>query len=141
MSILKYTKLDPSFPDLKRGSEFSAGIDLYTCSDILLEPYDSTIVSCGITVEIPLGHFGQVSTRSGHGFKLGLASHHGVIDADYRGEVKLKLYSHDQPVSISKFDRVCQLIIIPFYHCKPELVEELSETERGIHGYGSTGLQ
>lgn len=137
---LRYKKLDPNLPDLRRGSASAAGIDLYTIEDALIRFWDSVVVSAGIQVEIPEGYFGQVSIRSGLGFKQNLATHHGVIDADFRGEVKLKIFNLGmKDVEIKKYDRVAQLVLLPYLDATPECVLELANTERGEGGYGSTG--
>lgn len=141
MPDLCYTKIDPLVPDLARGSDHAAGIDLYCTRNVWLEPNDAEIVRCGIAVAIPEGHFGLVTARSGLGFKQGIASHIGIVDADFRGELQVKLYNHShEEVSIPKYTRFAQLTIVPYAHLIPLQVDELSDTLRGERGYGSTGI-
>ena len=139
--MLPYKKLDPSVPDLARGTTHSAGIDLINSGErVVLGPGDERIVPTGCAVAIPIGALGLVTVRSKFGFGYGLASHIGVIDADYRGEIKVKLFNHSrESVAIEPFERVAQLTIIPFLALAPKEVSELDETERGASGFGSTG--
>jgi len=138
---LPYLKLDPNLPDLKRGSLHAAGIDLYNAGpDLWIVAHSSQVIPAGIKVAIPEGYYGHVAVRSGLGFNKGLASHIGVVDADFRGKVRIKLFNHSNvDVEIKQYDRVAQLVILPYLHCHPVEVEELPETERGEGGYGSTG--
>lgn len=105
----------------------------------------------GLAIEVPEGHVMLIFSRSGHGFKFDtrLANCVGVIDSDYRGELKVKLTrdyfdsshsDHPQEVlEINHLDRVAQAMIIPVDRCEFTVVEELSSTERGELGFGSTG--
>lgn len=95
----------------------------------------------GLAFEVPQGHVMLVFSRSGHGFKEGvrLSNCVGVIDSDYRGEVKVALTADDWPLQISAGDRIAQAMILPIEQVQFEEVSELSETERGVGGFGSTG--
>lgn len=159
---INYVKMNPAIPDLKRGSAHSAGIDLIsTNDDFTIYPGCEAIVSAGCQIEIPEGYWGHISIRSGLGFNQGLATHIGVVDADFRGELKIKLFHfmnmdevsdivddriqlltnawHDNGVLIKKFDRIANLVIVPYLNCNPVEVQRLSDTVRGENGYGSTG--
>lgn len=124
----------------------SAGIDLYNNgNDVIIDPLLSKVpwwtVETKTAVEIPEGYVGLVFVRSGHGFKgLDLINSCGVIDSDYRGEIGLKFVYHCKAGMMLKAgDRVAQLVIVPYF--KPteiEYVDELTETERGANGFGST---
>ena len=95
-----------------------------------------------ITLEIPNNYFGGIFPRSGTAVKRGLrlANCVGVIDADYRGEVKVPLYNDSSvPQKIELNERIAQLIILPFATVEYEVVDELSDTERGEGGFNSTG--
>lgn len=137
---LRYKKLDQNLPHLKRGSERAAGIDLFNAGPTIeIPPLKSMILSNGIAIEIPDDHFGLVTVRSGLGMR-GLASHIGVIDSDFRGELRTKLFNFGhEGVVIKQYERIANLVIIPYYHCYPLLMSELSDTIRGENGYGSTG--
>lgn len=123
-----------------RGSKSAAGYDLYCYEDITLFPITPTIIPIGISLAIPQNHYGQIAARSSMGAK-GIIVLGGVIDSDYRGEIKVCLISTlmQSPVTISKGSRIAQLLIIPIH--TPEIVElpVLDTTERGEKGFGSTG--
>lgn len=95
----------------------------------------------GLAFEVPAGHVMLIFSRSGHGFNnnVRLANCTGVIDSDYRGEVAVKLTSDGHPFSVSKGDRIAQAMILPIEQVQFEEVSELSESERGFGGFGSTG--
>lgn len=138
---MKYIKLDPNVPDLIRGSAEAAGIDLYNAGEPLtIKSNSSAVLDTGISVQIPSGFFGLCVIRSSLGFKYNLGSHVGIIDSDFRGQMKVKIFNAvGDDVFIDKYDRVAQLVIIPYDTSQPEEVDELDHTERGHGGYGSTG--
>lgn len=125
------------------GTELSAGADLYNLADsVTIAPHSTVMVHTGIAVEIPVGYCGLVFARSGLASKRGLAPANkvGVIDADYRGEVMVALHNHsDAPATIDGGERIAQLVIVPFLKAEFDLVDELSYTDRGAGGFGSTG--
>ncbi len=96
----------------------------------------------GLAFEIPAGHVMLIFSRSGHGFKnrISLVNSVGVIDSDYRGEVQVKL-RNDSPFrfGFEPGDRIAQAMILPVPAVEMELTEELTETQRGAGGFGSTG--
>lgn len=127
----------------------SACFDLHACIDPLDTPFykvypeDSVVVNTGLAFEVPEGHVMLVFSRSGHGFKnnVRLANCVGVIDSDYRGEVKVKLTNDSVEGDVFKFkhgDRIAQAMIVPIVKVELEEVIELSETDRGEGGFGST---
>ena len=125
------------------GSEFSAGADLYAVADgdITFQPNDTKFVRTGLAMEIPEGYVGLVFARSGLATKQGLAPANkvGVIDSDYRGEIKVAIHNHsNQERVIEKGERIAQLVIVPYLACEFE-EGELSSSERGEGGFGSTG--
>jgi len=141
---LNVKKLDKRAIIPTYGTEYSAGADLYVILDEAIEiaPHTTKMLSTGIAVEIPEGFCGLIFARSSMGAKRGLAPANkvGVIDADYRGEVKVALHNHtDNPARVEPGERVAQLAIVPFLHAEFEETEELSETVRGVGGFGSTG--
>lgn len=134
-------------PDAKLpayGSEFAAGADLYALTEAPLRigPGETAVVHTGLAAEIPAGFVGLIYARSGLATKKGLAPANkvGVIDADYRGEIRVALHNHSKyEQSVEPFERVAQLVIAPYVAAAYEEAEELSETVRGEGGFGSTG--
>ena len=125
-----------------RGSDMAAGYDLYSAEEIVIPVGECKLISTGIALEIPNDYFGGIFPRSGTAVKRGLrlANCVGVIDADYRGEVKVPLYNDSSvPQKIELNERIAQLIILPFATVEYEVVDELSDTERGEGGFNSTG--
>ena len=118
------------------GSEYSAGADLYACTD------ETYLVPTGVAVELPVGYAGLIYARSGLASKKGLAPANkvGVVDCDYRGEIKVALHNHSNEVqSISSGERLAQFVITPYLTARFQECETLSETVRGAGGFGSTG--
>ncbi len=128
----------------KYGTEFSAGADIYACleTDVAIEPGGSALINTGIALELPAGTVGLVYARSGLALKQGLAPANkvGVIDSDYRGELLVSLYNHSgERRTVSHGDRIAQLVIAPYITAQFCEADELSKTERGGGGFGSTG--
>ena len=128
------------------GSPYAAGADLYavTDGDITVMPDKTVFIGTGIAVELPLGTVGLIYARSGLACKRDLAPANkvGVIDCDYRGEIKVALHNHGtEPQVISAGERIAQMVVAPYYTVEYEEVEELSDTVRGAGGFGSTGKQ
>lgn len=126
------------------GSEFSAGADLYACTEEKIEilPGESKLIKTGLSMEIPVGYAGLIYARSGLASKKGLAPSNkvGVVDSDYRGEVMVSLHNHSTKVQeILPKERIAQLVIAPFLKAEFLISEELSDTQRGEGGFGSTG--
>lgn len=127
-----------------RGSAFAAGYDLRACIDapIAIAPGETKMVGTGLSVAVPAGYFGAVFARSGLASKQGLrpANCVGVCDSDYRGEYTVALHN-DSAVTceVQNGDRIAQLVVIPCLDLDFEQVDELSATERGTGGFGSTG--
>lgn len=126
------------------GSEYAAGCDLYAAINekIEVKPNETVLIGTGIALEIPEGYAGLIYARSGLATKQDLAPANkvGVIDADYRGEIKVCLHNHGKEIRyVEPNQRIAQLIITPFLHVDFNEVDELNETERGIGGFGSTG--
>ena len=99
-------------------------------------------IGTGIAAEIPEGYFGAVFARSGLATKKGLrpANCVGVIDSDYRGEIIVALHNDSkEPQTIQAYERIAQIVILPYLDVSFEIVDELSDTERGEGGFGSTG--
>lgn len=126
------------------GSAYAAGADLYACiqNDVVINPHQTVLIPTGIALELPEGLAGLIYARSGLATKKGLAPANkvGVIDCDYRGEVKVALHNHSQiPQTVAVGERVAQLVITPYITAEFVAVDELSNTVRGAGGFGSTG--
>ena len=121
-----------------------AGLDLRITETVTLEPMQKRIVGCGIAVEIPSGCVGLVFPRSGLASKMGitLVNSVGVIDSGYRGEIHAPIINQGcETVTLEAGTRVCQLVVMPYVPCELVPVDELSDTERGAGGFGSTGVE
>ena len=126
------------------GSEYAAGADLYACLDgeVTIAPHTTVLIPTGIAMELPVGYAGLIYARSGLATKKGLAPANkvGVVDCDYRGEVKVALHNHGEiPQTVSCGERIAQLVIAPYLTAQFVESEQLSETVRGEGGFGSTG--
>lgn len=122
----------------------AAGADLRAAVDaeLVLQPGGREAVPTGLVMEIPSGFEGQVRPRSGLAIRQGLTvvNAPGTIDSDYRGEVKVLLVNlGSEPAVISRGDRIAQLVIAPVTRAQYVEVDELTESERGTGGFGSTG--
>lgn len=126
-------------------SALASGFDVRAqlVETICLKPGERTLLPTGLAFEIAPGFELQARPRSGWAIKQGisLVNTPGTIDADYRGEVKIIVINHGQePVEIKDQDRIAQLVLCPVFQAKFEVVNELSDSERGAGGFGSTGL-
>lgn len=137
---LEFIKLNPSAKLPTRGSQFAAGLDLFSSEHVTIASHGRAVVRTGLSVAIPHGYYGRVAPRSGLAVECGLDVLAGVIDSDYRGELMCALINHgSEPVEIFVGTRMAQLVIEAI--AVPEAVwsEGLSRTERGQGGMGSTG--
>lgn len=124
--------------------EGDAGYDLYADiqEPVIIKPHTTEFIKTGIAIEIPDGYFGAVFARSGLALKQGLrpANCVGVCDSNYRGEYMVALHNDSNVVKIvSPRDRIAQLVVMPYLNVEFNEVDELSDTERGDGGFGSTG--
>jgi dUTP pyrophosphatase len=141
---IKVVKVDPrsnvKLPVYQ--SAGAAGFDLVSANDraIELAPGMRYTIPCGLKFEIPSGYEMQIRPRSGLAFNHGVMTSFGTIDSDYRGEVKLNMMNLGRlHIVIAPGDRIAQGVIAPVIQAEFELVEQLSDTERGSSGLGSTG--
>ena len=131
---------DAVLPSL--GSQFAAGADLYSVEEVTLAAGETKLVHTGLAMEIPVGYGGFIFARSGLATKRGLAPANkvGVIDADYRGEIMVALHNHGaEAQTVEKGERVAQLVLMPYLAAEYFEADELSDTERGAGGFGSSG--
>ncbi len=119
-----------------------AGLDLQAASEALIPPGERCVVKTGLRVEIPRGYVGLIVPRSGHAAKFGIThlDAPGVIDSEYRGELHFIMYNSDQhdTFTVNVGDRLGQLLVLRVAEATPVLASELSETERGSRGLGSS---
>ncbi|KAF2432869.1 dUTPase [Tothia fuscella] len=137
---LQVQLLSPKAQAPTRGSDFAAGYDLYSAEDNAVPARGKAMISTGIAIAVPAGTYGRVAPRSGLAAKHSIDTGAGVIDADYRGEVKVILFNFsDNDFAIKTGDRIAQLIIERIYTPEVAVVEKLDESVRGAGGFGSTG--
>lgn len=138
-------KIGTDIPFPFYASAGAAGMDLCACTDepVTIAPRQIAALPTGIAIALPSADYvALVFARSGLGVKHGvaLANGVGVIDSDYRGEIRVGLVNQsDVPYTIQPGDRVAQLAVMPVVQARLERVETLDETERGAGGFGSTG--
>lgn len=128
----------------ERGSAAAAGYDLFAdiTEDQVIEPHDTKMIGTGIAVAIPDGYFGGIYARSGLSAKEGLrpANCTGVVDADYRGEIKVALHNDSTEArKIVPGQKIAQMVVMPFLDVVFEEQDTLDQTDRGAGGFGSTG--
>ncbi len=142
-SKLYIKKLYPNSIIPTKGSKEAAGYDLYARFEnlnVIIEPNSNLLVPTGIAMKIPYGYYGRIAPRSGFSVKTGLIINAGVIDSDYRGEVKILFQNHSNKyININNCEKVAQIIIEKIAHCNIIETDNLDDTERGSGGFGSTG--
>lgn len=143
MTQLPIAKLNDEAVLPTRAHEGDAGLDLYACEAAHLGPGERWSVGTGVAVEIPDGHAGLVLPRSGLAKKHGIAlvNSPGLIDAGYRGEVRVLLLNTDpaETFRVEPGDRIAQLVIAPIALAEPVEVDSLTDSVRGDGGFGSSG--
>ncbi|MBO4310687.1 MAG: dUTP diphosphatase [Lachnospiraceae bacterium] len=143
---VKIKKLSENATVPTYGTPYAAGADLYACLEesVSIKPLETKMIGTGIAMEIPEGYVGLVFARSGLACKKGLAPANkvGVIDSDYRGEIKVALHNHNgsgEALLVELGERIAQIAIVPYLKAEFEIADELEETNRGENGFGSTG--
>ena len=142
--IVKIKKLNQNAVIPTRGSNQAAGYDLYACikNPINVPSHSTEKIGTGLAIEIPEGYFGGIFARSGLSTKQGLrpANCVGCCDSDYRGEYIVALHNDtNEDKIINPGERIAQLVVMPYLAINFKEVEELTDTERGSGGFGSTG--
>ncbi|MDR2963092.1 MAG: dUTP diphosphatase [Bacteroidales bacterium] len=125
-------------------TEHSAGMDLRAnlSEAVVLQPLERKIIPTGLFIELPEGYEAQIRPRSGLAAKHGITCLNtpGTIDADYRGEIGVILANvSNEPFTVTDGERICQMVIAKYTKAELVEVQELSSTERGAGGFGSTG--
>lgn len=144
MEPIKVKKLSPNAILPTYGSAEAAGADLYACLDapVTVVPGETAWIPTGLALEVPKGCAGLVYARSSLGVKRGLAPANkvGVIDSDYRGQIHVVLLNHGKTEQIIQHgERIAQFLITPVLTPAYVEAEELTDTDRGAGGFGSTG--
>ena len=119
-----------------------AGMDFFASETITIQPHERTLIPTGIALAIPAGYVGLIWDKSGIASKYGIKTMAGVIDASYRGEVKILVHNLSQTAyTFEKSTKVAQMLIQRVEQKKLIEVEELDDTSRGEGGFGSTGMK
>lgn len=156
-----FKKVHPDAKLPQYAHEGDAGMDVYAVEDTVLEPYTPTLVKTGLVADIPTGYEIQVRPRSGLALKQSITvlNSPGTVDAGYRNEIGVILYwappltdvlQYDQSANlyycisckhtIHKGERIAQFVVAPVTRCEPVEVTEVTDTDRGTGGFGSTGV-
>jgi dUTP pyrophosphatase len=139
LEVLRFKQLDEKAVLPRRGSALSAGLDVCSIEDVELQPKQRAVVRTGLAVAIPPGFYGRVAPRSGLAAKNGLDVLAGVIDSDYRGEIRCVLYNTgDDLIELTAGTKICQLIVEKIITPEAAWVNDLNKTARGAGGFGST---
>ena len=141
---IKVQKVNPSACLPTRGSRDAAGYDLYACIEEAVEipPHETRTIDTGLRFELPGGYFAGIFARSGIASREGLrpANCVGICDADYRGNYMVALHNDSDSVrTVTPREKIAQMVVMPFLELEFDVQEELTETERGEGGFGSTG--
>lgn len=138
---IKIQKLNPEAKIPNYAKPGDAGMDLYSAQDLILKPGERTLVGTGIKMELPDGYASLIWDKSGIAGNFGIKTMGGVIDATYRGEYKIVLINlSKKDFIVKKGIKIAQILIQKVEQAEIEIVENLSETERGENSFGSTGL-
>src|SRR5689334_20823186 len=140
LEVLRFKQLDDRATLPTRGSALSAGLDISSIEDLVIGPRERATARTGLAMAIPHGFYGRLAPRSGLAAKQGLDVLAGVIDSDYRGELRCVLYNtSDTAIVLPAGSKICQLIIEKIITPQAVWATDLDETARGAAGFGSTG--
>ena len=138
--VLSFKRLDGNAILPARGSSLAAGLDICALEELTIGPGQRVLARTGLAVAIPEGYYGRLAPRSGLATKRGLDTLAGVIDADYRGEILCLLYNtSDETIHLPPQSKICQLILEKIITPTAVWADEISDTDRGSGGFGSTG--
>jgi len=141
---MKWYHKNPDAKQLVRAHKYDAGLDIFSDEDVTFEkPTDVKTISTGLHVAIPMGMVGIIKPRSGLSVKFGTDTLAGVVDAGFRGELKVVMSALKTPFTLEKGSKIAQMIIVSHYDgpvTRVGSLEELGEVDdRGEAGFGSTG--
>ena len=142
MINLKVKKLNKLAQIPEYQTQEAAGFDLHSVEDIIIKPNERKLIGSGLAFDIPKGYEIQIRPRSGLAYKHGITvlNSPGTIDSDYRGEIKVLLINHsNEDFEIKVGERIAQAVIQEVIQATFQEIEELSQTDRGAGGFGSTG--
>ena len=133
-------KLDEGAFPVLHAHETDAGYDLRTREEKTIPAHGSAVFDTGVHIELPHGYYAQLQSKSGLNVKHGIVCLGGTIDEPYRGSIVVKLYNlSDEDYTFEVGDKIVQMVLMP-YHVQPiEYVDDLTESDRGENGFGSTG--
>lgn len=142
---INFKKLDDTAQIPQNAYEGDAGVDLRSIEDVEIQPFERRLIATGLSMELPDGYAGFVLPRSGNALKKGLslANTPGLVDSNYRGELKVAAINLDPhaPIAIHKGDRIAQLVVMRVEQVHPVQVDALSDSQRGDGGFGSSGVE
>lgn len=142
---VRYKALEGFPGDLSYAHEGDAGFDLRASHDEIIEPLGRATIRCGFSLEIPEGYAGLVIPRSGLASKEGITvlNAPGLVDSGYRGEIMVVLHNTDshKAFSVARGDRIAQMAIVAIPQVTLAQSEALCDTQRGAHGFGSSGIR
>jgi len=140
--MLKIKKLSPTAILPSYAHTDDAGLDLCADETIIIQPGERQLIPTGLAMAIPSGYVGLIWDKSGIASQHGLKTMAGVIDAGYRGEVKILVYNlSNQPYTVQARTKIAQMLIQPVEQKRILEVPELDDTSRGAGGFGSTGMK
>lgn len=141
---INFVKTAPEAITPSRGRKGDAGYDLSSLENAVLQPFERKLIRTGISIELPPQYAALIIPRSGNAINKGLSlvNTPGLIDSNYRGELKVIAIDLDpkEPIVIKQGDRIAQLVVIKVEDVRFDQVDELSDTERGSGGFGSSGV-
>ena len=141
-AYLRVKKLDSRACMPVRNTNTDAGIDLFSLDEVVIAPKERNKIHTGIALEIPEGFYGRVAPRSGLAAKNGIDVLAGVVDSGYRGEIIVILYNtSDEEFTLPPQSKIAQLIVEAHFNFPILEVEELTGTERGENGFGSSDIK
>lgn len=139
---IRVQRLDKSLELPKFARKGDAAFDLRSAVDLTIKPLEKAVIPTGLKIAVPEGYAGLIWDRSGIAAKHALTTMAGVLDAGYRGEVRVVMINlGKEPVKIKKGSRIAQMLVQPVLNDGIEEVEELEITERADKGFGSTGMK
>ncbi len=141
---IKVKRVSPTALLPTQGSKYAAGYDLYAdlTEDLKIAPHTTVIVDTGLQMELPEGYFAGIFARSGIATREGLrpANCVGVCDSDYRGNYMVAIHNDSETErTVTRHEKIAQMIVLPYLPLEFEEVAQLSDTDRGAGGFGSTG--